>query len=177
MRIDVPLPFHGYVVWLTADQGGRSSEPPPTPLDTDYAATGYVPPATAASGLASNVLRVSKRTAWRSAADARWLVGDNLPPHRVGVGGWHGPGRALRGDSRIQRGRPAPAHRHFGSATSRTRTTDATPTHQNPKDHDIPELMNPPLDIEGSQMSASVFSLQEEVQADCRYVEFDEVEN
>ena len=33
-----------------------------------------------------------------------------------------GPGRALRGDSRIQRGRPAPAHRHFGSATSRTRT-------------------------------------------------------
>ena len=36
---------------------------------------------------------------------------------------WHGPGRALRGDSRIQRGRPAPAHRHFGSATSRTRAT------------------------------------------------------
>jgi len=25
-----------------------------------------------------------------------------------------GPGRALRGDSEIQRGRPAPAHRHFG---------------------------------------------------------------
>ena len=39
----------------------------------------------------------------------------------------HGPGRALRGDSRIQRGRPAPAHRHFGSATSRTRGEDATP--------------------------------------------------
>ena len=38
-----------------------------------------------------------------------------------------GPGRALRGVSRIQRGRPAPAHRHFGSATSRTRDTDATP--------------------------------------------------
>ena len=37
------------------------------------------------------------------------------------------PGRALRGDSRIQRGRPAPAHRHFGSATSRTREPDATP--------------------------------------------------
>ena len=28
--------------------------------------------------------------------------------------------------SRIQRGRPAPAHRHFGSATSRTRNHDAT---------------------------------------------------
>ena len=38
-----------------------------------------------------------------------------------------GPGRALRGVSRIQRGRLAPAHRHFGSATSRTRTHDATP--------------------------------------------------
>ena len=42
-------------------------------------------------------------------------------------GRWHGPGRALRGDSSIQRGRPAPAHRHFGSATSRTRGEDATP--------------------------------------------------
>ncbi len=38
------------------------------------------------------------------------------------------PGRALRGGSSIQRGRPAPAHRHFGSATSRTRSTDATPS-------------------------------------------------
>ena len=37
-----------------------------------------------------------------------------------------GSGRALRGDSRIQRGRPTPAHRHFGSATSRTREPDAT---------------------------------------------------
>ena len=86
MKIDVPLSLHGYVVWLTADQGGRSSGPPPTPIDTDYAATGYVPPATATSGLTSIVLRVSKRTAWRSAADARWLVGGNLPPHRVGAG-------------------------------------------------------------------------------------------
>jgi transposase len=38
-----------------------------------------------------------------------------------------GSGRAPRGDSRIQRGRLTPAHRHFGSATSRTRTDDATP--------------------------------------------------
>ncbi|WP_411284543.1 IS110 family transposase [Lapillicoccus sp.] len=40
-----------------------------------------------------------------------------------------GSGRALRGVSDIQRGRPAPAHRHFGSATSRTRTHDATGHH------------------------------------------------
>jgi transposase len=37
-----------------------------------------------------------------------------------------GPGRAQRGDTHIQRGRPDPAHRHFGSATTRARTTDAT---------------------------------------------------
>jgi hypothetical protein len=46
----------------------------------------------------------------------------HAPPRR-----WHGSGRALQGDSRIQRGRPSPAHRHFGSATSRTRGEDATP--------------------------------------------------
>jgi len=46
-----------------------------------------------------------------------------------------GPGGHCRGDSRIQRGRPAPAHRHFGSATSRTRTPDATPTNTRPEEH------------------------------------------
>ena len=46
-----------------------------------------------------------------------------------------GPGRALRGVSRIQRGRPAPAHRHFGSATSRTRDNDATTAPASPEDH------------------------------------------
>ena len=43
--------------------------------------------------------------------------------------GERGSGRALRGVSCIQRGRLAPAHRHFGSATSRTRTHDATRDH------------------------------------------------
>jgi hypothetical protein len=38
-----------------------------------------------------------------------------------------GSGRAPRGVSNIQRGRLIPAHRHFGSATSRTRNIDATP--------------------------------------------------
>ncbi|WP_367652503.1 IS110 family transposase [Intrasporangium sp.] len=51
-------------------------------------------------------------------------------PRRRPGGSPDGPGRALRGDSDIQRGRPAPAHRHFGSATSRTRTHDATPGHR-----------------------------------------------
>jgi len=51
-----------------------------------------------------------------------------LPPacrrHPATAGG---PGRALRGDSIVQRGRPSPGHRHFGPATSRTRTRDPTP--------------------------------------------------
>jgi hypothetical protein len=40
---------------------------------------------------------------------------------------WGGSGRALGGVTRIQRGRPShPGHRLFGSATARTRITDAT---------------------------------------------------
>ena len=56
------------------------------------------------------------------------------------VRGRGGSGRALRGVSRIQRGRPAPAHRHFGSATSRTRNTDATTGQPSPED---PEEQHP----------------------------------
>lgn len=86
VRIDGPLSFHGYVVWLTHEQGGRDSGPPPTPADQDYAATAFVPPATTDTGLASVVLRVVDRTAWRSPADAGWMIVDNAPPHRVGEG-------------------------------------------------------------------------------------------
>jgi hypothetical protein len=77
VRIDGELPFRGEVVWLTHDQGGRASGPPPTPPDQDYAATAYVPPATASDGLASFVIRATDRTAWRSAATATWLVVNN----------------------------------------------------------------------------------------------------
>ena len=45
----------------------------------------------------------------------------HLPPRR------NEPGRAPRGVYHIQRGRPVPGHRHFGSATSWTRTPDALP--------------------------------------------------
>jgi transposase len=43
-----------------------------------------------------------------------------------------GPGRAPRGVCVIQRGRPSPGHRHFGSATSRARSHDATPATSTP---------------------------------------------
>jgi hypothetical protein len=49
-----------------------------------------------------------------------------------------GSGRAKRGDTSVQRG-PActrtPAHRHFGSATSRTRTKHATRADNHTEDH------------------------------------------
>jgi hypothetical protein len=45
-----------------------------------------------------------------------------------------GSGRALRGVSCIQRGRLSPAHQHFGSATSRTRTNDVTRGEHRPEE-------------------------------------------
>jgi hypothetical protein len=86
MRLGPRLPFHGHVVWLTREQGGRDSGPPPTPTEQDFAATGFVPPATAESGLASFVLRVEDRQAWWSRADANWLIVENTGPYEVKPG-------------------------------------------------------------------------------------------
>jgi hypothetical protein len=47
---------------------------------------GVLLPVPAESGLASIKLRVSDRTARRSAVDARWFEVDNVQPHRVGAG-------------------------------------------------------------------------------------------
>lgn len=74
MRLNKVLPFRGHVVWLTPEQGGRSSGPPATPATDDYAATAFVPPGRAESELASFVLRVADLTAWVSAAEGAWLV-------------------------------------------------------------------------------------------------------
>jgi hypothetical protein len=48
-----------------------------------------------------------------------------------------GPARAQRGGTSIQRGRLRPAHRHFGSATTRTRTHDATRERPGREDHQV----------------------------------------
>ena len=71
---DRPLPLHGVLVWLTNDQGGRRSGPPTTPAADVYAATAYIPPATARDGLASFVLSADDRTCWRTRAAGDWLV-------------------------------------------------------------------------------------------------------
>jgi hypothetical protein len=65
-----------------------------------------------------------------------------------------GSGRAQRGVSCIQRGRLPPAHRHFGSATSRTRTNDATRADRRPEDHDEKSPRACPLTTEGSRCHA-----------------------
>ena len=80
------LPFLGRVVWLTADQGGRSSGPPVTPAEHDYAATGFVPPHTAETGLASFVLKTEHPGSWTSAAEAGWLVTQDDPRFHVRPG-------------------------------------------------------------------------------------------
>jgi hypothetical protein len=61
------------VVWLTAEQGGRRSGPP----ESDYAATGFVPPRSADDGLASFVLARFDATAWISDAVGWWLIVEN----------------------------------------------------------------------------------------------------
>ena len=82
MHWDGPLRFHGRVVWLSAEQGGRRSGPP-TP---DYAATGFVRPLTVETGLASIVVRAADATATESHADAGWLVTDLDYPKVVEAG-------------------------------------------------------------------------------------------
>ncbi|MFI6996416.1 hypothetical protein [Nocardia sp. NPDC050175] len=86
MRFRGSLPFRGTIVWLTADQGGRPSGPPPTPTEQDYAATAFVPPHGLDDGLASFVLRVDDRSAWRSPASAGWLAVANTGAHAVRAG-------------------------------------------------------------------------------------------
>lgn len=81
-----PLCFHGNVVWLTKDQGGRRAGPPVPTDERDYAANGFVPPLTVVTGLASLVVRPAVPGAWQSAADAGWLVGDYRYPHEVATG-------------------------------------------------------------------------------------------
>ena len=65
-----------------------------------------------------------------------------------------GPGRALRGVTHIQRGRLAPAHRHFGSATSRTRTNDATRATDEAEDRHSKDPPTHPLTSEGCRSDA-----------------------
>lgn len=63
----------------------------------------------------------------RSISDAiyRQLLEDALRAAVEDIG--TGPGGHCRASKNLQRGRPSPAHRHFGSATSRTRGQDASP--------------------------------------------------
>jgi len=71
------FPFRGVIIWLTPEQGGRKTGPPvPRPAWPYYAATAYVPPHIADSGLASFILRNFDAGAWRSDAEGRWLAAD-----------------------------------------------------------------------------------------------------
>ncbi len=64
-------------------------------------------------------------------------------------GCWCGPGRALRGVSRIQRGRPTPAHRHFGSATPGPAPTTLRRPTTTTEDASPPKHFRTPVDNRG----------------------------
>jgi hypothetical protein len=83
---DAPFPFRGRVVWLTPEQGGRTTGPPRTGERGVDAANAFVPPRTAGSGLASFVLRDFEPGAPVTAAAGRWLVVDNSGPYRIQEG-------------------------------------------------------------------------------------------
>jgi hypothetical protein len=67
------LPFIGRVVWLTREQGGRIGGPPTPSADHDYFSTAYVPPH-GPDAIASFGVRPALLGAWRSDAEAGWLV-------------------------------------------------------------------------------------------------------
>ncbi len=83
VKLNGPFPLRGEVVWLTAEQGGRTSGPPLATDRSDYAVTAFVPPSTVSTGLASFVLRGFVAGAWRSSAEGRWLVVENRDEYRV----------------------------------------------------------------------------------------------
>ncbi len=66
--------FHGQIIWLTPEQGGRSSGPP---APREYRVTGYAPPFTLNNGLASFWLSDFDAGAWRSPAAGRWPMTPN----------------------------------------------------------------------------------------------------
>lgn len=78
--------FRGRVVWLTPEQGGRSSGPPAGNSERDYCVTAFVPPHTVDTGLASFCLAGFETGAWQSSATARWLVVDNVGPQELRAG-------------------------------------------------------------------------------------------
>jgi hypothetical protein len=82
VNVPGPYPFHGHVVWLTEEQGGRRTGTPRSP----YTATALVPPETLRGGLASFVLRDFDSTKLVPEASARWLAVDNLSPHLIEPG-------------------------------------------------------------------------------------------
>jgi hypothetical protein len=79
------FPYRGEVLWLTPEQGGRRNGPPPDPAG--YASIAHVPPGNAEADSASFVLRGWDPEQWRSSAEGRWLVGEEVPQFgETGVG-------------------------------------------------------------------------------------------
>lgn len=81
LDISGPYPFHGEVIWLTEEQGGRIAGPPQT--EGLYASIAHLPPHTVATGSASFVLRGFDPSVSRSSAEGRWLIVENTGAQHV----------------------------------------------------------------------------------------------
>jgi hypothetical protein len=110
-----------------------------TQIRLDTAGRAYYRRKLAAGKTRMEAMRCLKRRI--SDAVFRQLLADARADANRPVGA--GSGRALRGVSRIQRGRLLPAYRHFGSATSRTRRTDATTGPTSTEDSELTHLKPP----------------------------------
>jgi hypothetical protein len=84
VNVSGPYPYRGEVTWLTAEQGGRRSGPPPDP--SNYAQLAHVAPLDAKNGSSSFVLRGFDPAQYRSEAEGRWLESGNEGDHPVEAG-------------------------------------------------------------------------------------------
>lgn len=75
--------FEGEVIWLTGEQGGRTTG---LPTGDEYRATGYVPPHNVEDGLASFWLREFVPGQLRSPARAWWLAVEKAGPQELRPG-------------------------------------------------------------------------------------------
>ena len=96
----------------------------------------------------------------RRISDALYRQLARRRPTSTARGRGRGSGRAPRGVSCIQRGRLTPAHRHFGSATSRTRTNDATRADTHAEDHTLQTPRTRLLTTEGSRSDVAALAAE-----------------
>ncbi len=81
-----PYPFRGEVIWLTPEQGGRRTGVPEPSTEFSLRRVAHVPPQSLQTGSASFTLRGSAPHQWRSSAEGKWLIVENVGDQLVTPG-------------------------------------------------------------------------------------------